>query len=118
VKIYQVGDQYFTLAPGNEDYFVIDPSAVREIGIPVLLSGIHDTPGTSSEQPLLEVKPEQTDEPVDHQQLSSEEITVDSAITRGEHETNEPLQEAEIRQIGIDTHAGGSESSADLAGMD
>ena len=117
VKIYQVGDQYFTLAPGNEDYFVVDPSAVREIGIPVLLEDTHETPGTSSGQPLMEVKPEPIDEPVDHQQLPSEEITV-SAHIQGESETHEPLQEDEIRQIGIDTHAGGSDSSADLAGMD
>jgi hypothetical protein len=117
VKIYQVGDQYFTLAPGNEDYFVVDPSAVREIGIPVLLEDTRETPGTSSVQPFMEVKPEPTDEPLDHQQLPSEEITV-SAHIQGEDETHEPLQEAEIRQIGIDTPAGEGNSSDDLAGMD
>ena len=118
VKIYQVGDQYFTLAPGNEDYFVVDPSAVREIGIPVLLEDTRETPGTSSNQPLMEVKPEQTEVTAEHEQLSSEEITLGTDEIRAEPETHVPLQEAEIRQIGIDTHAGGSESSADLAGMD
>jgi hypothetical protein len=120
VKIYQVGDQYFTLAPGNEDYFVIDPSAVREIGIPVLLSDTLETPGTSSGQPLIDVKPELAEETVDHQQQPSEEVTLESAITSGEHETQEffgPTQDTAMLQQAIETQAGGSDSS-DLAALD
>jgi hypothetical protein len=118
VKIYQVGDQYFTLAPGNEDYFVVDPSAVREIGIPVLLEDTRETPGTSSNQPLTEVKPEPTEDTVEHEQLPSEEITLGKDEIRAEPEPHGPLQEVEMLQQAIDTHAGESNSSDDLAGMD
>ena len=79
-----------------------------------------ETPGTSSEQPLMDVKPEPAEETVDHQQHPSEEITLGSAVTQGEHDTQEvfgPTQDTAMLQQAIDTQAGGSDSS-DLAALD
>ena len=91
---------------------------MREIGIPVLLEDTRETPGTSSNQPLTEVKPEPTEDTVEHEQLPSEEITLDTALTQGEHDNQELLQDTEMLHQAIATHAGGSDSSGDLAGMD
>jgi hypothetical protein len=123
VRIYQIGNQYFTVAPGNEDFFAIEPSAVREIGIPVFIPPPPDTPypntqGSSSSQPPMPVKPELEEEVVFTLNEVPQEVTATQEEQTTATQHGPPQATPDILQAAIQTQVPGGSDSSDLAGMD